>query len=123
MTRCPGRTPDNPGHVRPFPPGLLGQSHPDGHGHTPIGVSVCPAIRRPEFCPCLGDPSRMEHEMIEAIRERLFAMRGEEIARILKRSASAQLAGLEAAIMALDELPSETQSASRAVVSDDGQEI
>jgi len=65
----------------------------------------------------------MEHEMIEAIRERLFAMRGEEIARILKRSASAQLAGLEAAIMALDELPSETQSASRAVVSDDGQEI
>jgi hypothetical protein len=60
---------------------------------------------------------------LDAARERLLAMRDEEIARIIKRSASAQLAGLEAAIAALDEIPTEALPASRAVVNDDGQEI
>jgi hypothetical protein len=61
--------------------------------------------------------------MIEAVRERLFAMRGEEIARILRQSPSPALAVITELLAALDELPAEAQPASRAVVSDGGQEI
>jgi hypothetical protein len=61
--------------------------------------------------------------MIDVARERLLAMRDEEIAHILKRSASAQLVGLEAAIAALDEIIAEALPAIRAVVAASDEEI
>jgi hypothetical protein len=65
----------------------------------------------------------MEQNMIDAVRDRLLAMRDEEVARILRQNPSPALAVITELLPALDELPHDAQSASRAVVSDNGQEI
>jgi hypothetical protein len=61
--------------------------------------------------------------MIDAIKERLLAMRDEEIARVLRQNPSPTLAVITELLAALDEAPTEAEPASRAVVSDSGQEI
>jgi hypothetical protein len=61
--------------------------------------------------------------MIDLVRARLLALRDAEIALIIKRSASPTIASIEAALAALDEPPAEAHTATRVVVSDDGQKI
>jgi hypothetical protein len=61
--------------------------------------------------------------MIEVVKERLLAMSDEELARIIRHSASPTIAAIDAALATLDEAPTAWEPASRAVVSDDGQTI
>ena len=53
-------------------------------------------------------------------RERVLQMRDEELARMMRRGQLPRIAAINAVIAALDEEPTEWDSADRAVVSDDG---
>jgi hypothetical protein len=62
------------------------------------------------------------------LRERLIELRDDALGRMLRRGAIEPshlplIAGINAALDALDSLPVEAEAAARAVVSDDGREI
>jgi hypothetical protein len=57
---------------------------------------------------------------LDAARERSLKMRHEEIALILRRNASPQLFGIDAALAVLDERPPSRRSLDARWVSDDG---
>jgi hypothetical protein len=50
-------------------------------------------------------------------------MRNDEFVRLLRRGQLPQIAAIDVAIAALDEVPADAEPASRAVVSDDGKVI
>jgi hypothetical protein len=61
--------------------------------------------------------------MTDALKDRLIKMRDKKIATIVWRGKLPQLEAISAVLAALDELPTDAQLASRAVVSDDGETI
>ena len=62
-------------------------------------------------------------DRLNAAKERLLAMRDEEVTRILRQHASLTITAINAALAALGEAPPEGEPASRAVASDNGQTI
>jgi uncharacterized membrane protein len=61
--------------------------------------------------------------MIDLVRERLLAMRHEEAVRILRHHPSSMTTAIDAMLAALDEMTTDAQPATRAVVADDDKEI